>query len=326
MKRIFLRTAVLCICSALCLLAGCKKPAPEKVSAVGFYLDTVINISVYGVEQDVVDDALAKCADYERLLSKTVEGSDVWRINHAQGAPVRVDEHTRAVLETALAVSAASGGAFDATIAPASALWDFQVEAPAPPDAKELAEAAALTDYTKLKLDGDTVTLPAGMQIDLGGIAKGYIADEIAEYCRARGVKSGILNFGGNVVVIGTKPDGSDWRVGVQDPEQPTGEPLFALPAADGSVVTSGNYERYFILDGVRYHHILDPETGWPVQNGLSSVTILTHSSMLADAYSTACYVLGLEKGMALIEATPDVEAAFITADKEIIRSGGLSE
>ena len=326
MKRALLRAAALCICSIVCLLAGCAKPSPEKVSAVGFYLDTVINISVYGVTQQVVDDALSKCGEYERILSKTVEGSDVWRINHAQGAPVQVSEHTRTILETAQTVSAASDGAFDVTIAPASALWDFQVEAPAPPDAKELFQAAALTDYTKLKLEGDTVTLPAGMQIDLGGIAKGYIADEIADYCRAQGVKSGILNFGGNVVVIGTKPDGSDWRVGVQDPDQPTGEPLFALPVADGSVVTSGNYERFFLFDGVRYHHILDPKTGWPVQNELSSVTILTKSSMLADAYSTACYVLGLEEGMKLVEATPDIEAVFITAEEEIIRSGGLAE
>ena len=177
-----------------------------------------------------------------------------------------------------------------------------------------------------MKLEGNTVTMPAGMQVDLGSIAKGYVTDEIAEYCRSRGVTCGILNFGGNVVVIGNRPDGEPWNVGIQDPKEPTGQPLITLPTTDGAVVTSGVYERGFTLDGVRYHHILDPKTGWPVQNGLASVTLLTKDSLTADAYDTACFVMGLEKGMALVESLPGVEAVFIDTEDNIYYSSGLQK
>ena len=181
-----------------------------------------------------------------------------------------------------------------------------------------------MVDYTQIKVEGNTVTLPEGMMIDLGGIAKGYIADELAAFLREQGVTSADLNLGGNVITIGRKPDGTAWRIGVQNPHGSRDESILILNLVDATVVTSGNYERYFELDGVRYHHILDPETGYPVSNGLASVSIITQSSMYADALSTACYVLGLEEGMALIEELEDVEAIFITEDLEIHYSSGV--
>ncbi|HWR22983.1 MAG TPA: FAD:protein FMN transferase [Feifaniaceae bacterium] len=325
MKKLLSR-ALMCALLPVLLLSGCGPSPNEKVSAVGFYLDTVISIAAYGVKQEVVDDALNKVAEYENLLSKTIEGSDVWNINHANGQPVTVSDYTREVLEASAQTSAACGGAFDITVAPSVALWDFKSETPSLPDAEKLSKAAKLADYTKVKLEGSTVTLPAGMQIELGSIAKGYITDKIAEYCRSRGVKRGILNFGGNVVVIGGRPDGAPWNVGIQDPIEPTGQPLITLPATDSAVVTSGVYERGFTLDGVRYHHILDPKTGWPVQNGLASVTILTKDSLTADAYDTACFVMGLEKGMALVESIPGMEAVFIDSENNIHYSSGLQK
>ena len=325
MKKLFSRAFVILLLPVL-LLSGCGPSPNEKVSAVGFYLDTVISITAYGVKQEVVDDALNKVQEYENLLSKTIEGSDVWNINHANGAPVEVSNYTREVLEASAKTSAACGGAFDITVGPSVALWDFKSETPSLPDAQKLSEAAKLTDYKKVSLNGNTVTLPAGMKIDLGSIAKGYVTDEIAEYCRSRGVKRGILNFGGNVIVIGTRPDGNPWNVGIQDPKEPTGQPLITLPTTDGAVVTSGVYERGFTRDGVRYHHILDPKTGWPVQNGLASVTILTKDSLTADAYDTACFVMGLEKGMALVESIPEMEAVFIDDAGNIYYSSGLQK
>jgi len=303
------------------LLSGC---APQKVSSVGFNLDTVISISAYNVPQSVADDALARVAGYEEKLSKTIEGSDVWHINHADGRPVTVGDDTRKILEMSAKTSADSLGAFDITVAPEVALWDFKAENPALPDAAKLVSAAKMVDYTKLSLSGNTVTLPRGMQIDLGSIAKGYITDRIAEYCRERGVKSGILNFGGNVVVIGRRPDGQPWSVGIRDPANPDGEPIYVVQAADSAVTTSGIYERGFTLNGVRYHHILDPETGWPVQNELASVTLLAPDSFTADAYDTPCLVLGLEKGMALAESLPGVEGIFIDKDGRIYLTSGL--
>ncbi|HMM06912.1 MAG TPA: FAD:protein FMN transferase [Clostridiales bacterium] len=308
------------------LLSGCGRTNHEKVTANGFYLDTFIDITAYDVKQEVVDDALHQIAVYENLLSKTIEGSDVWNINHANGQPVEVSDHTRNVIKASKAVSEASDGAFDITIAPCVALWDFKSDTPSLPDQEKLADAAKLTDYTKIKMEGNTVTLPAGMQIELGSIAKGYITDEIAAYCRSRGVKQGMLNFGGNVVVIGSRPDGQPWRVGIQDPKEPRGQSLIVLPATNSAVASSGTYERGFTLDGVRYHHILDPETGWPVQNGLVSVTVLTTNSLIAEGYDTACFIMGLEKGMALVEANPDMEAVFIDDQDNMYFSEGLKQ
>ncbi len=325
MKKLFSR-ALVSLLLPVFLLSGCGPSQNEKVSAVGFYLDTVISITAYGVKQEVVDDALSKVKEYEDLLSKTVEGSDVWNINHANGQPVAVSDYTREVLEASAETSKACGGAFDITVGPSVALWDFKSEEPSLPNPEKLAAAAKLTDYTKVKLEGNTVTLPADMQIELGSIAKGYITDKIAEYCRSRGVKRGILNFGGNVVVIGNRPDGAPWNVGIQDPKEPTGQPLITLPTTDGAVTTSGVYERGFTLDSVLYHHILDPKTGWPVQNGLASVTILAKASLTADAYDTACFIMGLEKGMALVESLPGVEAVFIDDENNVYYSSGLQK
>ena len=290
-------TGVLCL--ALLFSLGCGgQPA---ASAVGFACDTVVTVTAYA-PQSVVDEAIRLTRSYERLLSKTVEGSDVWKLNHANGEPVAVDPETAALLRLAVEIGEASGGAFDVTIASVSALWDFSAETPAVPDASALADAVRTVDYRSIAIDGNTVTLHNGAQIDLGGIAKGYIADCVAAYLKQSGAAHACVNMGGNIVVFGGKPNGEAWTIGVRDPNGTAEQSEEVLSLSDGVLVTSGNYERYFILDGVRYHHILDPKTGMPVQNGLASVTILTDSSALADALSTACFVLGETNSAPLLE------------------------
>lgn len=306
---------------ALCLAGGAA--AETKESVVGYQLDTIITLTAYCEDKAVLEDALKECDRLEQLLSKTIEDSDVWRINHAEGQPVEVDPVTAEVIRTALAISEISEGAFDITIAPASALWDFKAETPALPDAEALAEAASRVNWRALQLEGNTVTLPAGMMIDLGGIAKGYIGDAVRAYLENRGITSAVLAFGGNIVTIGTKPDGKPWKIGVQDIDGPAMESMLVLQMGGGSAVTSGNYERGFELDGVRYHHILEPATGWPVQNSLASVTILGDSSAMGDGLSTAAFVLGEEKGLALIESMKDTEAIFILKDRTVITTSG---
>lgn len=306
---------------ALCLAGGAA--AETKESVVGYQLDTIITLTAYCEDKAVLEDALKECDRLEQLLSKTIEGSDVWRINHAEGQPVEVDPVTAEVIRTALAISEISEGAFDITIAPASALWDFKEETPALPDAEALAEAASRVNWRALQLEGNTVTLPAGMMIDLGGIAKGYIGDAVRAYLENRGITSAVLAFGGNIVTIGTKPDGKPWKIGVQDIDGPAMESMLVLQMGGGSAVTSGNYERGFELDGVLYHHILEPATGWPVQNSLASVTILGDSSAMGDGLSTAAFVLGEEKGLALIESMKDTEAIFILKDRTVITTSG---
>ena len=307
-------------------LAGCASAQPKKQTAVGFYLDTVITLTAYVDNVAVLNDALEECGRYERLLSRTVEGSDVWRINHAQGQPVEVSDDTVAILNTARQVSELSGGTFDVTIAPVSTMWDFTSGEAVVPDADAIAAAAARVDYEKVKIDGNTVTLPGDMMIDLGGIAKGYIADAVKGYLAGRGVKSAVLSFGGNIVTIGLKPDGSPWKVGIQDIDKPTGEYMLVALNFGGSTVTSGIYERGFESGGVYYHHILDPQTGWPVQNELASVTIFSDSSMWGDALATAAFSLGTEGGTKLIEGLDGVEAVFIARDRSISSTSGAGK
>lgn len=311
--------------AALLLCGSCApQKTPPKLTEIGFYLDTVITLTAYVENGQVLRDALEECGRYERLLSRTVEGSDVWRINHADGMPVEVSDDTVSILSCARRISELTGGAFDVTIAPVSTLWDFTSEDHVLPDADEIARAAGMVDYTKLELDGNTVRLPAGMMIDLGGIAKGYIADRIKAYLVNRGVRHAILSFGGNIVAIGEKkPDGTEWKVGVQDIDKKTGEYMLVSRSLGGSTVTSGIYERGFDLDGVRYHHLLSAFTGWPVQNELASVTIFSDSSMEGDALSTAAFVLGTEEGLKLIESLEGIEALFISRDRKVTYSSG---
>ncbi len=323
-KKINCLFLVIILLAVFLLCSSCSnKKALPKLTEVGFYLDTVITLTAYVENSQVLKDALDECGRYERLLSRTVEGSDVWRINHAEGRPVEVSDDTIAILKCAEKISQLSDGAFDVTIAPVSTLWDFRSENPELPDSEVIARAAALVDYSQMKTEGNTVILPAGMMIDLGGIAKGYIADRIKEYLESRGVKHAILSFGGNIVAIGKKPDGSDWKVGIQDIDKPTGEHMLVSRNSGGSTVTSGIYERGFDLNGVRYHHLLSSETGWPVQNELASVTIFSESSMEGDALSTAAFVLGTEKGLELIESLEGIEAVFIARDRTVTCSSG---
>lgn len=293
------------------LLLGCR--TEQAHSAAGFACDTVVTVTAYA-PQETVDATLRICADYEAVLSKTTAGSDIDRLNRANGAPVTVQPETAALLRLAVEIGEASGGAFDITIAPASALWDFRADTPSLPDGAALAAACERIDYRNIVIDGNTVTLLNGAEIDLGGIAKGYIADCVAEYLRQQGVTSACINMGGNVVTIGTKPDGSLWTVGVRDPNGTPEMSEEVLKLSDAAVVTSGIYERGFDLNGVRYHHILDPETGMPVQNGLASVTVIGTESALCDALSTACFVLGEEQSRPIL-ARCGVRAIFLYTD-----------
>lgn len=305
MKRI-----LACLLLSL-LLFGCRTETAH--SAAGFACDTVVTVTAYA-PQETVDATLRICADYEKILSKTAAGSDIDRLNRANGAPVEVQPETAALLALAVEIGTASGGAFDVSIAPASALWDFKAEEPQIPDENALLAACGRIDFHNIVIDENTVTLKNGAEIDLGGIAKGYIADCVAAYLRRQGVTSACINMGGNVVLIGTKPDGSAWTVGVRDPNGTPEQSEEVLALSDAAVVTSGTYERGFDLDGVRYHHILDPKTGMPVQNGLASVTVIGTQSALCDALSTACFVLGEEKSRPVLERY-GVRAIFLYAD-----------
>lgn len=308
-----------------CLSADMKKDEP--VSRTGFYFDTVITITLYdGGSEEILDGCFTLAKTYENRFSKTIEGSDIWNINHADGQAVTVHEDTIELIRAALSYAEASGGRIDPSIGAVSALWDFSQEASAViPSLEELQEALQHVDYHRITVTDTSVRLSdSKASLDLGFIAKGYIADRMKEYLVSRQVDSAIINLGGNVLTIGSKPDGTPFMIGVKQPFSSSGEPALALPVTDCSVVSSGSYERCFVKDGKLYHHILDTSTGYPVQTDLSSVTILSSSSMDGDALSTTCFILGYAKARSFIDSLENTEAVFILSDGSIQYSGGL--
>ena len=289
----------------------------------GKYFDTINTITA-NCDIHILQEAMELCAFYDARLSKTVPGSDVWNINHAEGKTVAVGQDTFAVLETAASLYSASEGAFNVAVGPVIELWRFNSGKAEIPDAGKIEKALQRTDFGQIRISDGTVTMPAGMMVDLGGIAKGYIADQVALYLRTRGVASAILNFGGNIVTIGNRPDETPWLVGLQNPFGERGKDYWAaVPCPDGSVVTSGIYERGFEVNGVRYNHFIDPRTGWPVQNGLVSVTAVSRSSVLADGLSTAMFILGKDRGMELAQQF-GAKAAFLFQDGTVTYSSDM--
>ena len=306
--------------------SAAELPDPtKKTTGVGFYFDTVVSLTLYGAPEGIIDEVWAACARYENLLSKTVAGSDVSRINAANGETVTVDPETWQILRRAKEISAITDGAFSITIAPLTALWTFTdtVSNLVPTD-EARTRLLPLVDDQKIVLgENNTVTLPAGMEIDLGGVAKGYIADKVAELLRDR-TTAAIISLGGNVYTTGQKPDGSRFGVGIKDPHNPAASKA-AIYTGDGTVVTSGTYERGFSFGGVRFHHILDPQTGWPSQSDLVSATFVMDSSMTADALATACIVIGSEKSLALAREL-GLDAMFIKDDGTAVFTQGFEE
>ena len=301
--------------------------AAEPLSRYGFYFDTLITISLYDSEDaSILDRCFRQMADFENTLSRTREGSDIWNINHSGGAPVEVSDDTLVLLEDALEYCKLSDGALDVTIAPVVDLWDFHEDSDRHIPAEDvLAEAASHVDYHCVEISGHTVRLTdPEAEIDLGCIAKGYISDRLRDTLLEEGVTSALIDLGGNVRTVGTKPDGSPWRIGIRKPFGETAMDMVDIVAIkDKTVITSGTYERYFIVDDTLYHHILDPETGYPVENELDAVSIVAPDGSDGDALSTTCFALGTKKGLDLIESLDGIEALFIGKDGKLTQSSG---
>lgn len=319
-----LRTLVSMITAcAMFLTTGCSKFSNEPLSYTGTAFDTVISIQIFDSrDQELIEHCKEMCLEYEDKFSRTIETSEIAQINSAAGAPMKVSDDTISILKKGIYYGELSNGAFDITIGSLTALWDFHSESPTVPSPESISEAVKHIDYEKISITGNTVQLQDPQaQIDLGGIAKGYIADRLKDYLEGEGVEHALINLGGNVLAIGQKPDHSDFNIGIQNPFDEKGEPITTVKLNDQSVVTSGNYQRYFEQDGKLYHHILDPKTGYPSDNGLNSVTIITDSSLTADALSTTCFLLGPEQGMKMINQLDNVDAVFIDSKNEITYS-----
>ena len=310
------------------LVSGCTTPPEsESLTMSGMYFDTIVQIEAWGATDDIMEHCKELCEYYEGLFSATIDTSEVSEINQAEGKPVTVSPETAELISKGVEYGRLSNGRFDVTIAPASSLWNFTDNTENTiPDPEKLDEAVSHIDYSCIQIEGNTVTLTdPEARIDLGGIAKGYIADRLKEYLISEGIEHALIDLGGNMLTLGGRYDGTAFRIGIQRPFAETGTVMAAVSVRDKSVVSSGDYERYFEKDGTIYHHILDPRTGYPIQNDLYQVTIISDSSVDGDALSTTCYALGLEKGMDLIESMIGVEAVFVTDDYEIHETSGVT-
>ena len=309
-------------------LTGCGAGRAPYASRNAFLLDTVVTIKIYdrNVPESAWEDAFGEIERLEALLSVHREESDTARINEAAGlSPVTVSPETLAVIQRGIYFSRMTGGVFDITAGPLIGLWAIKPPEGHVPTVEELDATLPLIGWEYIEVDeaNSRVYLKRpGMKIDLGAVAKGYIADRVKEVLETAGVEHAIISLGGNIQLVGD----TAYHIGIQDPDQGSGIYLGRITLADGSAASSGDYERYFEENGVRHHHILDPVTGYPAHTGLRGVSVAAPQSVDADALSTAVFLLGPEDGMALIEDLPDIEAVLVTDDKTILLSSGLTD
>ena len=326
MKRKILSALLTC---ALCC-CGCSTTSSEQDSAPSqsrelYAMDTVMTLEAYGTNaQAALDAAEEEITRLDTLWSISSTDGEIARLNADK--QITASQDTLTLIDRAKTLSAETDGLFSITIAPLMEAWGFTSGSHRVPDATELATLCAQVDDTQITLDGDTITIPQAVQVDLGGIAKGFTSARVMECFRANGVESGIISLCGNVQALGSKPDGSRWRVGLQDPADTNA--LFAtLEVTDQAVITSGAYQRYFEQDGVRYHHIIDPRTGQPAESGLSSVTIVSDDGTLADALSTALFIMGKDAALEFWQThQTDFDAVLVTDDGSVTVTAGLAD
>lgn len=330
-NKCFFRLLFLTLFTAL-FLSGCgtedKTPADTGKEHTGelFAMGTYITMTAYG---EAAEDALALSEDrikeLDAMWSVTDADSDICKMNQGKGEPTEVSRETAEVLQFALDMAKKTDGALDPTISPVITAWGFISGEHYIPSENELADLLQHVDYKKVSLKENVVILPDGMQLELGAVGKGYTADIISELLKGQGVTSALLDLGGNIQAVGTKPDGSDWRIGLKNPE---GEgSLGVLSISDCAVVTSGNYERYFTgEDGKIYGHIIDPKTGRPAESGLLSVTVIAPEGKLCDALSTSLFVMGCDKAAEYWREYQDFEMILITEDGEIHLTEGIKD
>ncbi len=320
------------VLAAGAVLTGCG--GEQKVSSQSsqvFAMDTVMLLTVYGDQaQQGLDQAEQTIQKLEKLWSATDENSEIWALNHSGGNWVELSEDTREILSRGLELCALTDGALDITAYSAVQAWGFPTGVYRVPDEAELERLVGTIDYTQLELDEQTgqARLPEDMSLDLGAVAKGRLGEVLSQDLKELGVTSALLELGGNIQTVGTKPDGSRWRVGIQDPNSQEGGYLAIVEVADQAVVTSGDYQRYFEQDGQTYCHIMDPATAAPADSGVDSVSIVGSDGTVCDALSTALFVMGEEKGAQFWKDHPemDFEAIFVSQDGSIAVTEGLEE
>ncbi|MBQ8577801.1 MAG: FAD:protein FMN transferase [Clostridia bacterium] len=331
MKRTVFLLLFICAFTAF-LLSGCTGAAETYTDTAFFAMDTVITLRLpretefpWGTEENICSLVEDRVAVLESVFSRTKAGSEISLFNHAGAGNMTLSDETAAVLSAALSVAAATDGAYDPTVAPLSELWNITGASPAVPTDTAIRDALSRVGYEQLSLDGNTLSKTDGdVMLDLGGCAKGYACHAAVELLLDAGVSHGIVSFGGNIGVFGKKTDGTKWKVGIKDPASPDSVAGY-LSVDAGYVSVSGDYERYFEENGIRYHHIFNRETGYPADSGVRSVAVFSTDAVLADALSTALFVMGAEDGMVLYDTgTFSFEAVWYLSDGTTVLTQGI--
>lgn len=301
----------------------------KPVERTTYALGTIINLKLYGKNAEkAIEESITKLNEIDDKMSAFKDYSDISKININSGENFQVvSEETFSILRTAIKYSELTQGAFDPTIRPLVNLWGIGTDAQAIPTKEEIHEKIKLVNYKNIifNKDNNSVKLTYKNQsLDLGGIAKGYASDVVKDILIKNNIKNGIIDLGGNIYALGEKEDGTPWRVGIQDPFTSRGNFIGVISVKNKSVVTSGYYEKYFIKDGKKYHHILNPLTGYPSESNIISVTIISDKSIDGDGLSTGVYIMGLDKATKLIESIPGVDAIFITNENQVYATSGI--
>lgn len=330
MKKITALMTIIAI--AFC---GCsEKESSSQISSTPasrdvFAMDTYMNLKAYGGEntETALDEAVERISELEGLLSVTDENSDIWKINHAEGADTPVSGDTLEIIDTALKVCSGTDGALDITVYPVVKEWGFTTQEYSIPDSETIEDLLKNVDYKQIGINGGCVSIPQDFLLDLGSIAKGYTSDCVMEVLKKNGIGSAVISLGGNVQTLGKKPDGSEWRIAVRNPFQSDTD-MCILEVSDKAVITSGNYERFFIgEDGKAYWHIIDAKDGYPADNGLVSVTIIGESGIMCDALSTALFVSGLEGASEYWRSSDEnFDMILVTDDHRMYITEGIEE
>ena len=311
------------------ILTGCSAPAEEMQQPVErslFAMNTYMTFTVYGEDAQAALQEAEECIQQvEGLWSVTDENSEIYQANHSGGQPVTVSEETAEIISFALEMAQRTGGALDPTIYPVLTAWGFTTDSKQVPSQQQIAQLLEQVGYDRIQINGSELTVPDGMELDLGAVGKGYTADLVTEILRRHGVTSALISLGGNIQAIGSRPDGSDWRLGIRAPWE-SGN-LVVLTVSDAAVVTSGGYENYFDDEqGNIYWHILDPSTGYPADSGLQSVTIVGREGKMCDALSTALFVMGAQSAEQYWRENGGFEMLLVTDSGEILITEGIAE
>ncbi|EEH99286.1 FAD:protein FMN transferase [Clostridium tertium] len=335
MKKKYLNyfTISILLIFSLTILSGCSKDnkVTEPLSKTELLMGTVVTVTLYDSnDEGILDKVFTKVKELESTLSINENGTLVDKINESAGIePVKVDYDTYTVIKKGLEYAKLSNGLFDISVGPIVKLWNIGLPEAKVPTQEEIDSRIPLVGYSDVELNDEENSVflkRQGMMIDLGGVAKGYTADVISDILTEEGVKSAIIDLGGNIFAHGLKVDGSTWRIGIQNPFSDRGDIIGTITVKNKSIVTSGIYERYIEKDGIKYHHILSPKTGYPYENEIAGITIISDKSSDGDALSTSVFAMGVEEGMKFINTQEGIDAIFVTKDNKIYITDGIRD